>query len=84
MSILDWSDPEQMVGLLAEYIRDELLEERHDRERLAFLRSLSAAVGSLASGADLSDTERLTRLRRIHDSLPPEFADDPVLVHIGD
>jgi hypothetical protein len=31
MSILDWSDPEEMVGLLAEYIRDELLEERHDR-----------------------------------------------------
>jgi hypothetical protein len=68
MSILDWSDPEEMVGLLAEYIRDELLEERHDRERLAFLRELSAAVGSLASGADLPGTETLTRLRRIHNS----------------
>ncbi len=84
MSILDWSDPEQMVGLLAEYIRDELLDERQDRERLAFLRRLSAAVGSLASRADSSSTEMLARLRHIHDSQPPEFAADPVLVHIGD
>ena len=84
MSILDWSDPEEMVGLLADYIRDEILDERHDRDRLAFLRRLSAAVDSLALGAGVPSTEMLPRLRRIHDSQPPEFAADPVLVHIGD
>lgn len=84
MSILDWSDPEEMLGLLAEYIRDELLEERHDRERLAFLRRLSATVGSLALEADLPSAETLSRLRRIHNSQPAEFAADRVLVHVGD
>ena len=84
MSILDWSDPEEMVGLLAEYIRDELREELHDRERRAFLRALSAAIASLASQPDLLTTDTLTRLRNIYDSQPAGFAGDPVLVHVAD
>ena len=36
MSLIDWSDPEEMLGLLVEYIRDELIEEQRDRRRAAF------------------------------------------------
>lgn len=51
MSIIDWSDPDEMLGLLAEYVQDECLEEHSDRERVVFLRELSRSVKSLASRA---------------------------------
>ncbi|HJT16484.1 MAG TPA: hypothetical protein VJ853_03820 [Thermoanaerobaculia bacterium] len=79
MSIIDWSDPEEMLGLLGEYIRDELQQER-DRERVTFLRRLSSAVGRLEPAA----AETLERLRRIYDSQPEEFAADSVLIHVRD
>ncbi|MGE5814452.1 MAG: hypothetical protein ACM36C_08195 [Acidobacteriota bacterium] len=85
MSILDWSDAEEMLGLLAEYVSDELHGESVDRQRVGFLRTLSSAVESLASHAvELSTPETIARLRCIHDSQPAEFAGDVTLVHVRD
>ena len=82
--MIDWSDPEDLLGLLAEYVRDELQNEHRDRERADFLRDLSSAVQALASRADEPARQSLDQLREIHDAQPAEFADDPVLVHVRD
>ena len=82
--MIDWSDPEEMLGLLAEYVRDEFLSEDRDRERAAFLRDLSAAVDALAARAGSPTRALLGRLQEIHDSRPPEFANDAVSAHLSD
>jgi hypothetical protein len=85
MSFINWSDPEEMLGLLAEYVTDELLAEREDRHRTKFLQELSSALTSLASDAsELSVRATIDRLRSICESQPSEFGIDAALVHIGD
>lgn len=78
MSIIDWSDPEEMVGLLADYVRDELLAETRDSARVRFLRDLANEVDALAR----SPHDAEVRLREIRDSQASEFADDRALVHL--
>ena len=85
MSLIDWSDPEEMLGLLAEYVADERLAECEDRQRTEFLQELSFALTSLASDApELSVQAMIDRLRSICDSQPSEFAIDAALVHMAD
>jgi hypothetical protein len=85
MSFIDWSDPEEMLALLAEYVTDELLAEGEDRQRTRFLQQLSSALTSLASDApELSVRETIDRLRSICESQPSEFGIDAALVHLGD
>jgi hypothetical protein len=81
MSLIDWSDPEEMLGLLTEYVADEAAAERDDRDRAAFLRELSRALQSLERGlASVDGIE--PALRDIRDAQPTEFAGDPVMVHV--
>jgi hypothetical protein len=83
--MIDWSDPEEMLGLLAEFIRDELQGERSDPERRTFLRTLRSEVDALAADADIAPVSRLVeRLKDIHDRQPEELAGDPVLAHVRD
>ena len=84
MSIIDWSDPEEMLGLLAESVRDELTAEAGDEERVSFLQMLSAAVDSLATRAGAPARTLLAELREIHDEQPAGFAEDPVSIHVRD
>lgn len=84
MSILDWSDPEEMLGLLIEFLRDELLEETRDRARARFLRTLANDVESLDDRMATSPHEVRQELRRICDSQRAEFERDPALVHVRD
>ena len=85
MSLIDWSDPEEMLGLLVEFVADERLEERSDRERAAFLEELSSAIRDLArKAADLSTGETIEGLRHIADSVASEFAGDPAMIHVED
>ncbi len=84
MSIIDWSDPEEMLGLLVDSVRDELMEERSDRERAKFLRSLSDALEALALQSPLPPDRILARLRIAAAAGPLEFRDDPALVHVHD
>lgn len=85
MSLIDWSDPEEMLGLLAEYLADERLAERDDRRRARFVDDLSSALTVLASqGQELSTRATIERLRKIRDGQPAEFSADPTLVHLDD
>ena len=85
MSFINWSDPEEMVGLLAEYVADERLAQQEDRERTKFLNELWSALTALASLArELSTRATIDRLRDIYDSQPPEFGTDPTLAHLDD
>ena len=82
--MIDWSDPEEMLGLLAEYLRDELQGERDDRDRAQFLRALWSTVDALARGNDASSRNTLARLQEIYDEQPHEFAHDRALTHVRD
>jgi len=85
MSLIDWSDPEEMLGLLAEFVADERLAEQDDRRRARFLGALSAALSAMASrGEGLSAQAMIDRLRDIYDGQPSEFSADPALVHLED
>lgn len=85
MSFIDWSDRDEMLGLLAEYVADERLGEQEDRERRSFLSALSKSLTAVASDAEsLPTPEVIDRLREICDEQPAEFAADPALTHLED
>jgi hypothetical protein len=85
MSLIDWSDPDEMLGLLAEYVADERLAEQEDAHRSRFLHELSSALTALVSLAEtLAVAAMIDRLRDIYDSQPAEFGSDPALVHLED
>jgi hypothetical protein len=84
MSFINWSDAEEMLGLLSEYVIDEY-RESNDAIRSGFLRALSAELEELALGAsELSVREAIDQLRILRDSQPAEFRDDPALIHMED
>ena len=83
MTFINWSDPEEMLGLLSEYVSDEKGDPRNDRLRVRFLIDLSADLADLASHApEMSTDEAIERLRALYDSQSDDFADDPVLTHV--
>ena len=81
MTFIDWSDPEEMLGLLSDYIADERAEASGDRAE--FLDDLRSAVSILVS-RELSTGDLVTELRAIYDALPREFSRDPVVIHVSD
>jgi hypothetical protein len=81
MSLIDWSDPEEMVGLLIEFVDDEAIAAHGDRERSQFLIELARALRAV--GPDFDSIGQIEMaLREIHDAQPRDFAGDPVLVHV--
>ena len=81
MSLIDWSDPDEMLGLLVEYVADETVAS-HDPDRAHFLNQLSRELGAIAEW-DFESVDRIElTLREIHDSQPREFASDPVMAHL--
>lgn len=83
MSFIDWSDPEEMLGLLSEYVADERDGSSDDPAREGFLRDLSAALIRLTDRIDeMSPEDLVDGLRAIHVSHAGEFGADPVLVHV--
>jgi hypothetical protein len=82
-TLIDWSDPEEMLGLLCEYVADEKLDAQGDEERVRFLAELSSELAGLAVRApDLSLDEVLEQLRAIDAVQREDFAGDPVLTHV--
>ena len=77
MSLIDWSDPDEMLGLLIEYVADEAFVSGKDRERVTWLRELRAQLEKAAGAADPINT-----LREIRRSQPREFESDSVMTHI--
>ena len=82
MSLIDWSDPEEMLGLLVEFVADEAMASQDDPDRARFLNELSRALAALAE-QDAGSIHRIElELREIHDAQPREFARDPVMTHV--
>jgi hypothetical protein len=85
MTFIDWSDFEEMLGLLVEYVADERNDAQEDRERMRFLADLSRDLGHIARRApELSADDAIAGLRNVLASQPGSFAGDPVLTHVED
>ena len=83
MTFINWSDSEEMLGLLCEYVADEKNESSNDRVRERFLAELSAELADLAGDAPgMSADEAIERLRVMLASRTRDFAGDPVLTHV--
>jgi len=82
MSLIDWSDPEEMLGLLVEYVADEAIGSAEDRDRAAWLRDLRDELRSLASREVDAAGQIAQALREIRRSLPGEVAADSVVDHL--
>ena len=76
MTFLDWSDSEEMIGLLIEYVADERNKSNVDPKRRKFLSDLLADLQ-----AEQLDLERL---QTIYGSIDLEFKNDDVVVHVND
>lgn len=85
MTFIDWSDPEEMFGLLCEYVADERGDAGSDPARGRFLTELGEELEDLSEQfGELTHDEVIDRLRTIHRSQPAEFTDDSVLSHVRD
>ena len=85
MTFVDWSDFEEMLGLLIELVADERNDAHDDRERRRFLDELAADLErTVRRAARVSVDEAIEALRTIVASAPPEFASDPVMTHVED
>lgn len=83
MTFINWSDTEEMVGLLTEYVADERRDAAGDRVREAFLSNLLRELTDLNERlATLSTSAAIQKLRSIQHSFGPEFAEDPVVAHL--
>src|SRR6266487_3879425 len=83
MTFIDWSDSEEMFGLLSEYVADEKTDSHHDRARETFLTELLTELLDVTERLNaMSADEAIERLRAIHHSQADDFVGDPVLAHI--
>jgi hypothetical protein len=82
MSLIDWSDPEEMLGLLVEYVADERAVAEDHEERAQFLGELSREINAVAEVGPQSAHTIERMLREIHDAQPREFVNDPVMAHV--
>jgi hypothetical protein len=84
MSFVDFSDAEDMLELLVEYVTDEC-SAAQDPQRREFLCGLLESVTRLQEGsAAMSAPERIECLRDLRASVDPEFSSDPVVQHLED
>jgi hypothetical protein len=85
MTFIDWSDSEEMLGLLCEFVADARGESQYDRGRQSFLSELSDALAELNDvSSEIPLHEATARLREIRDATDPEFAADPAMGHVRD
>jgi uncharacterized membrane protein YccC len=82
MSLIDWSDTDEMLGLLVEYVADETGTSHDDPDRHHFLSQLSRELGALAVHDFASADEIERTLREIVDAQPRAFANDAVMAHL--
>jgi hypothetical protein len=84
MTFIDWSDPEDMFGLLLEYVTDER-SEAEDSGRRSFLSGLLDSLAELQEQfPGLAAGARIESLRALQRSIDREFESDPVAQHLED
>ena len=81
MSLIDWSDPEEMLGLLVEYVADESIGET-DADRAAFLRELWRDLEDLSGRQFESVNGIVDAICEIRAAQPAEFLSDAVITHV--
>jgi len=81
MTFIDWSDSDEMLGLLSEYVADEWSASAGDVERAAFLSELAREIHAII---DRPPEQTIQSLRSICDSQSADFAGDEVLTHVRD
>jgi hypothetical protein len=82
MSMIDWSDPQEMLGLLVEYVADERFASHDDTDRTQFLNGLWEELAGIAEQKRESLQQITLRLQDVFESQPREFAGDPVMGHV--
>jgi hypothetical protein len=83
MAYIDWSDGDDMFGLLVDYFYDAR-SDAEDPKRRSFLSGLIRDLEALQERFDaLPGVEAVSRLREIHDSVDEEFSEDPVIEHLA-
>ncbi len=82
MSMIDWSDPDEMLGLLVEYVADERVASHGDADRAQFLNRLWKELAGIAERDRESVQQMTLRLQDVFESQPSEFAGDPVMGHV--
>jgi hypothetical protein len=82
LSLIDWSDPEEMVGLLVEYVADERNASHLDPDRASFLDRLSREIVAVADRNFTSVEAMAAAMRDVVEGQPGEFANDPVMGHV--
>ena len=70
MSLIDWSDPDEMLGLLVDYVADEANGSRRDDARARFLAALSGELSDLAKQTPVTAQDVAEALREIRASQP--------------
>ena len=84
MTFVDFSDPEDMFGLLIDYVTDEL-SDADDPARQEFLSGLLHSLSELHQRfPGLKAAEQIEALRALPFSIDAEFASDPVVQHLED
>lgn len=84
VSFINWSDPEEMLSLLLEYVEGEWSESHADPHRRRFLCTLLEDLSDLERRfASLSGAGRLAALHETIAALDAEFASDPVVEHLA-
>jgi hypothetical protein len=85
MTFIDWSDAEEMLDLLMEFVRDANNECGDDIARRRFLSQLLVDLKDVT--AELPNVPRdrfIQSLQAVYDSIDEEFKQDPVTGHIAD
>jgi hypothetical protein len=83
MTYIDLSDSEDIFGLLVDYLYDAR-SDAGDSGRRSFLSGLIKQLEVLQEQFDvLAAAAVVARLRDIQSSIDPEFAEDPVVEHLG-
>jgi hypothetical protein len=83
VSFINWSDSDEMLGLLSEFVADEQGDSTGDPARARFLAGVLEELGELTARIDeTNDDDSIGKLRMILESADDEFRVDPVLEHV--
>lgn len=82
MAYVDWSDSEDMFGLLIDYVHDARCDAEDPRRR-RFLSRLIRELEALQERFEaLPGAATVSRLREIENAIDEEFGQDPVVEHL--
>lgn len=83
MSYIDWSDAEELFGLLVEFVKDELGAAYDDPMRRRFLEKLDSDLIALQERiTTMTIDESIDAFEEIRGSFEGDFKNDPVVEHL--